>query len=93
MLTIENFGNLRIIEEYLLNKFDKNPKRKHDKGHFFERVVQLIPFIYIRFNMLNKLLQRIQIHILIFYKTIYREILFGKGFSTPLNQINKLQLR
>ncbi len=41
MLTIENFGTLRIIEEYLLNKFDKHPKhKKHDKGHFFERFAQ-----------------------------------------------------
>ena len=45
MLTIENFGTLTIIEDYLLNKFDKNPKsKKYGKEHFYERFAKSIYF-------------------------------------------------
>jgi len=37
MLTIENFGNLEIIEDYLLNKFEKSMK-KYSKESFFDKM-------------------------------------------------------
>lgn len=53
MLTIEKFGTLKIIEDYLLNKFDKNPKsKKYGKEHFYERFAKSIYFFIIKIYLL-----------------------------------------